>query len=254
MEKKDGRSVSHEMLEQIRIQAVRRVLAGENPEETMRLLGLNRACIYKWLSIYKEKGEEGLRAKSIAGRPLKLAPESARRLEETLTALHDGKFAQTAYVWNVRSVRELVSDEYNVDLSEKTIERFMNRAGIISQTDISIELFVNSESDSFLRLKRLARQTGCELFVYAEKFTRSKTNEEETLYLALPVQGDYFFMLHKGRPKTCAMTGFIERFSERLKKAEQNAILAIDRSKYDMPPWTTRHVASVCDAVRVEFL
>ena len=254
MEKKDGRSVSHEILEQIRIQAVRRVLAGENPEETMRLLGLNRACIYKWISIYKEKGEEGLRAKSIAGRPPKLAPESARRLEETLTALHDGKFAQTACVWNVRSVRELVSDEYNVDLSEKTVVRFMNRAGIISQNDINIELFVNSEADSFLRLKRLARQTCSALFVYAEKVTKSETDEEETLYLALPVQGDYFFMLHKGRPKTCAMVEFIARFSERLKRAEQNAILAIDRSKYDVPPWANRHIASVCNAIRVEFL
>jgi transposase len=254
MEKNDGRSVSHEMLEQIRIQAVRRVLAGENPEETMRLLGLNRACIYKWLSVYKEKGAEGLRAKSIAGRPPKLAPESARRLKETLSALHEGKFAQTAYVWNVRSVRELANDEYNVDLSEKTIERFMNRAGILSQNDINNELFVNSAADSFLRLKQLSRETDSELFVYAEKITRSKSNEEETLYLALPVQGYYFFMLHKGRPKTCAMTGFIERFSERLKEAEQNAILAIDRSKYDIPPWATRHIASVCDAVRVEFL
>lgn len=254
MEKKDGRSVSHEMLEQIRIQAVRRVLAGENPEETMRLLGLNRACIYKWLSIYKEKGEEGLRAKSITGRPPKLAPESARRLEETLTALHEGKFAQTAYVWNVRSVRELVSDEYNVDLSDKTIERFMNRAGIISHNDIKIDLFVNSSADSFLRLKRQARQTRSELFVYGEKVTKSTTNEEETLYLALPLQGDYFFMLHKGRPKTCAMTGFIARLSGRLKRTGQNAILAIDRSKYDIPPWATRHIATVCDAVRVEFL
>lgn len=254
MEHKDGRSVSHEMLEQIRLQAVHRVLAGENPEETMRLLGLNRACIYRWLSIYKEKGAEGLRAKSIAGRPPKLTPESARRLEETLSALHNGKFARTAYVWNVRSVRKLVSDEYNVDLSDKTIERFMNRAGIISHNDIKIDLFVNGASDSFLRLKRLARQTGSDLFVYAEKTTRSKTDEEETLYLTLPVQGDYFFMLHKGRPKTCAMAEFIARFSGRLKKAGQNAILAIDRSKYDVPPWATRHIASVCDAVRVEFL
>ena len=253
MEKKDGRSLSHEMLEQIRLQAVLRVLAGENPEETMRLLGLNRTCIYRWISIYKKEGVEGLRAKSIAGRPPKLAPESAKKLKETLSALHEGKFAQTAYVWNVRSLRKLVSYEYNVDLSEKTVNRFINRVGIISHNDINIDLFINSAADSFLRLKRLASQKGSLLFVYAEKVTKSKTNEEETLYLALPVQGEYFFMLHKGRPKTCAMTEFIARFSGRLKREKQNAILAIDHSKYDIPPWASRHIASVCDEVRVEF-
>jgi transposase len=254
MEKKDGRSVSHEMLEQIRLQAVLRVLAGENPEETMRRLGLNRTCIYRWISIYKKEGAAGLRAKSISGRPPKIDPERMTDLTKKLSALHTGKFAPTAFVWNFNDVRELVSSEYNMGLSEKTIERMMIRSGIVSQNDMAPGAFFDHLAIQLQSVKRKARQTNRGIYVYAERIVETDVHEKKTIFLAIPERGDIFFMIHNDRPRACAMTGFIARFSERVKAEEKIAILAIDRSKYDLPLWASRHIASSCDAVKIEFL
>ncbi|WP_208545296.1 hypothetical protein [Caballeronia arationis] len=47
MRENDGRQLSHATLEEIRIRAVRRVEAGESPEDVIRTLGFSRARIYE---------------------------------------------------------------------------------------------------------------------------------------------------------------------------------------------------------------
>ena len=65
----DGRTLDHQILEHIRIQAVRRVIEdGERPSEVMRSFGLCRTAIYPWLREFKDKGWEALAA-SIAEGP-----------------------------------------------------------------------------------------------------------------------------------------------------------------------------------------
>jgi DNA invertase Pin-like site-specific DNA recombinase len=46
----DARSYSHQTLEEIRIDAVRRIEAGESPEDVISGLGMNRRTIYRWLA------------------------------------------------------------------------------------------------------------------------------------------------------------------------------------------------------------
>lgn len=54
MRENDGRKLSHETLEQIRIHAVQRVEAGESPSNVIRTLGFSRGRIYEWLAAYRE--------------------------------------------------------------------------------------------------------------------------------------------------------------------------------------------------------
>jgi transposase len=56
MKEMDGRKLSHEALEEIRIRAVKRVEAGESPEVVVEALGFHRSAIYKWISLYREGG------------------------------------------------------------------------------------------------------------------------------------------------------------------------------------------------------
>jgi DNA invertase Pin-like site-specific DNA recombinase len=53
----DARSYSRQTLEDIRIDAVRRVEAGESPEEVIASLRMNRRTIYRWLAAYHYGGE-----------------------------------------------------------------------------------------------------------------------------------------------------------------------------------------------------
>jgi transposase len=56
----DGWKLSKVAREQLRIPAVKRVLAGESPEEVIKSIGFNRRCIYQWLSAYRSGRFEAL--------------------------------------------------------------------------------------------------------------------------------------------------------------------------------------------------
>ncbi len=73
MAEMDGRRLSHRTREEIRIRAVKRVEAGESPEDVVKVLGFHRSCIYEWLAKYREGGVEALRTRRIPGRPRKLS-------------------------------------------------------------------------------------------------------------------------------------------------------------------------------------
>jgi transposase len=72
MSKRDGRSISHEAMEEIRIRAVQRVEEGESPEVVIKALGFSRPRIYEWLARYREGGLDALRAKPVPGPKPKL--------------------------------------------------------------------------------------------------------------------------------------------------------------------------------------
>src|SRR5205085_12705117 len=67
----DARAYSHETLEQLRRDAVRRVEAGESPEAVSAGLGINRRTIYRLLQAYHYGGAGALAAKPIPGAPPK---------------------------------------------------------------------------------------------------------------------------------------------------------------------------------------
>ena len=81
----DARSYSHQTLEEIRISAVRRIEAGENPEAVMAELGMNRRTIYQWLAAaYYYGGEAGLQARALVGAPMKLSAKQMSKLSKTI--------------------------------------------------------------------------------------------------------------------------------------------------------------------------
>ena len=83
--KRDGRSLDHKALEDIRIQAVQRVEAGEAPSAVMRVMGFARTVIYDWLNKYRAGGIEALRALPIPGRPPKLTEQQRAWVYRTVT-------------------------------------------------------------------------------------------------------------------------------------------------------------------------
>ena len=56
MRETDGRKLKHDVLEALRIRAVRRIEQGESPEMVIKVLGMNRRTIYKWIAKYREVG------------------------------------------------------------------------------------------------------------------------------------------------------------------------------------------------------
>jgi len=78
--KRDGRTLDHKTLEEIRLMAVEQVRDGEKPSTVMAAYGFSRTTIYKWLRVSSlpGKGLEALRSTRGTGRPRTLSPAQER--------------------------------------------------------------------------------------------------------------------------------------------------------------------------------
>ena len=73
MRKDDGRKLDHGTLEALRKRAVAKIVEeGEDPQVIANSLGLHYSTVYRWLRTYKKRGDQGLGAKPLYGRPKKL--------------------------------------------------------------------------------------------------------------------------------------------------------------------------------------
>ncbi|WP_163831523.1 helix-turn-helix domain-containing protein [Spartinivicinus ruber] len=134
MTKIDGRKLSHEELEKIRIAAVKRVLAGESPELVIKSVGFHRSCIYDWLSQYQKHGEEGLKAKPITGRPPKLTEEHLNQLVSVLQK-KPTEFGIEKALWDRESFKLVIEQTFQVKISKTGVSRLLAKLGIYSKED-----------------------------------------------------------------------------------------------------------------------
>jgi transposase len=117
MEKKDGRALSHDALEEIRVRAVQRVQAGESPEVVIKALGFSRACIYNWLAMYRGGGWHALRAKPVPGRPGRLGGKQIKWIYDTVTLKNPQQLKFPFALWTRSMVAVLIRRQFNIKLS-----------------------------------------------------------------------------------------------------------------------------------------
>ncbi|MCX4027455.1 transposase [Endozoicomonas sp. SM1973] len=153
MTKIDGRKLSHEELEKIRIAAVKRVHAGESPELVIKSIGFHRSCIYDWLSQYKVHGEDGLKAKPITGRPPKLTEEHLKQLI-LLLEKKPTEFGIEKVLWDRDSFKQIIEQEFHVKISKTGVSRLLAKLGIYSKENYDFSANENlSEKVSILKLE-----------------------------------------------------------------------------------------------------
>ncbi len=66
MSKVDGRKVSHDLREAIRIQAIQKWLDGAKVQRLSKEYGTDSSCIYRWISRYRAGGMDALKTRPIA--------------------------------------------------------------------------------------------------------------------------------------------------------------------------------------------
>src|SRR4051812_41671952 len=79
--KRDGRTLDHKTLEEIRLMAVQRVWEGERPSVVIASYGFARPVIYRWLRAARGRGRglRALRSRKGTGRPRRLAPKQEQQ-------------------------------------------------------------------------------------------------------------------------------------------------------------------------------
>jgi transposase len=133
MKTTDGRKLSHEKLEYIRIRAIRAVEKDKrSPEEVIKTFGLHRSNIYKWLKIYKEKGLKGLISKKSTGKQ-PIVTDKEKRIIEKLLIKNPLQLQFDFGLWTLEMVQLLIKKRFKKEVSIWTVSRILKSIGFTKQ-------------------------------------------------------------------------------------------------------------------------
>lgn len=133
MKKSDGRRLSHEVLEAIRIQAVKAVIQRkQSPERVIEVLGFHRSRIYAWLKLYREGGYKALKSSKAKGPEPKINKTEEKKLVRWL--IKDPRQLSFDFgLWTLEMVKELIKQKFGKDLHITTVDRLLDRIGFTHQ-------------------------------------------------------------------------------------------------------------------------
>lgn len=176
----DGRTLTHEVSEHIRIMAVRRVIVdGEKPSAVIKSYGLARTMIYFWLSVYKEKGEAGLKAKKHVGPDCKLTTQQKRKVVRWINGKDPRQYGFDFGLWTRKIVATMILEKFEVSMGLTAVGRLLAELNITPQKPLRrayerdpAKILKWKEKD-YPRLKARAKRVGAKIFFLDEAGVRS---------------------------------------------------------------------------------
>ena len=171
--------LGHKVREEIRIRAVKRVEAGESPEDVVKALGFHRSRIYEWLARYREGGVEALRTKAIPGRPARLSGRQLKEIYDLVTRKNPLQLKFEFALWTRSMVRELIRREFGVRLSEVSVGRLLRGLGLTPQRPVrrayqqDAEAVERWKTEEYPAIRNLAKKEQATIYFGDEAAVRS---------------------------------------------------------------------------------
>ena len=278
MKQRDGRSLDHKALEDIRIQAVQRVEAGEAPSAVMQVLGFARTVIYDWLKKYRAGGVEALRALPIPGRPPKLTERQQAWVYRMVTQNNPLQLQFEFALWTRAMVQELIRRQYGVTLSLASVGRLLRSLGLTPQRPVRRAVEQVPETVrrwltvDYPAIQAKARKVGAQIFFADEAGVRSNSHHSGTTWAprdetpVVPATGKRFslnlvsavsprgvlrFMVVDGRMTAVRFIMFLKRL---LHNQTQPIFLIVDRHSSHRAKVVQEFVASTNGRLELFFL
>ena len=129
----DGRTLSHDTSETLRLLAVRRVKDGERPSRVIRSYGLCRTTIYKWLQAERRGGEKALKARKHPGPPSALSPRQKLQVRRWINGKDPRQYGFDFGLWTRQIVAALVKQKFGVRLGVTAVGRLLAELDITPQ-------------------------------------------------------------------------------------------------------------------------
>jgi transposase len=128
----DARELSDEVLEALRLRALRGCELGFTEAEIADLLGVCRETVCNWWSAYARGGLDAL-PQERTGRPLGsgrfLSDEQASTIQELLRTHSPEELGIASPLWTRRAVGELIQKRCNITLAVRTVGLYLRRWG-----------------------------------------------------------------------------------------------------------------------------
>lgn len=179
--KRDGRTVAHNTLEEMRMLALRRMNEGEKPAVVAASFGMNRTWAYKVRAAARGrgKGAKALRSTRATGRPRSLTAAQERQVFRWINGKNPRQYGFDFGLWTRQIVRELVAERFGVGLSLASIGALLARLELTPQKPLqrayqrdpeAIERWVK---DTYPAIARQARRDKAEVFFWDESGFRA---------------------------------------------------------------------------------
>lgn len=132
---RDGRTLDHKTLEEIRRMAVERVREGERPSVVIASYGFCRTTIYKWLKKVKGRGRglQALRSRKGTGRPPKLTLKQSRQVFRWINGKDPRQYRFDFGLWTRQVVAKLIADKFGIVLSLASVGKLLVTLGLTPQ-------------------------------------------------------------------------------------------------------------------------
>lgn len=128
----DGRRLSDEALETLRLRALRGIELGFSEAHMADVLGVTRDTICRWWTAYKSGGVDALPHER-SGRPLGsgrfLSDDQANRIQELIDNNTPEQLGIPSALWTRRAAGTLIHNEFGIDLAERTVGQYFRRWG-----------------------------------------------------------------------------------------------------------------------------
>jgi len=175
----DGRKLSHEVSEAMRLMAVRRVQEGEKPSVVIKVLGMCRTTIYKWLRIKKQGGERALKARKHPGPKSKLSEAQKRKVRRWICGRDPRQYGFAFGLWTRKIVASLIEEKFHIKMGLTATGRCLAQLGITPQKPlrrayerdpVAIQMW---KHEQYPRLRARAKRRKAEIFFLDEAGVRS---------------------------------------------------------------------------------
>lgn len=128
----DARQLSDEVLEALRLRALRACELAFSESDVAAMLGVARETVSRWWSAYLADGLDALPGDR-TGRPLgsgrTLTDEQGQHIQQLIDENTPAKLGIKAPLWSRAAVRELIHKEYGIRVSERTVGEYLKRWG-----------------------------------------------------------------------------------------------------------------------------
>lgn len=179
--KRDGRTVAHNTLEEMRMLALQRMREGETPATVSSSFGMHRTWAYKVRAAASGRGNgaRALRSKRATGRPRTLTATQESQVFRWVNGKNPKQYGFDFGLWTRQIVRELVLQRFGLSLSLASIGALLSRQGLTPQKPLqrayqrdpqAIERWV---SETYPAIARKARRTKAEIFFWDESGFRA---------------------------------------------------------------------------------
>ena len=277
MQTNDGRKLKHDVLEALRLRAVRQVEAGESPEVVIKALGMTRGCIYKWIAKYREGGPEALRAKPLSGRPLKLTGPNLRWIFRTVTTKNPLQLQFPYALWTREMIKELIARKYGIKLNVTSVGRLLKKLGLscqrplmraFQQDPLVVQEWIALD---YPKIKKLAKKEQADIYFEDEAGVRSDYHRGTTwavrgdtpiikttgarfsmqMISAITAKGKMKFMTYSGKVNAKIFCGFLKRL---MHNASNKIFLIVDGHPVHRSTLVKKFIESTKGKLRLFYL